>query len=272
MLRDLHHEVHAKPIGRLLRAATTGCVVGCKVSQISLPAFGGMVLIPLDEHTQVYGLIYDIHIDDDGLVRQLVTAESVSQEVIADTTVVPAGGTTQPPEISLVIPGLNEAASLPELAHRIHAALAGVRRYELIFIDDGSTGYSDTGMVAYNTASGYQGDVHYTTTGYTSKTATWSFGVLPAGTYRIAILGDSVNYSIGHYIGPRAYDRPDSRWFKQAHLRRTQQFYEPGTAVLRTQMFDSRGGSLEVTETSSLVGLGSTLSVATSVTTTLRYL
>ncbi len=74
----------AYEIGRLLRAATTGCVVGCKVSQISLPVFGGMVLIPLDDHTQVYGLIYDIRIDDDGLVRQLVTAPNVSPEVILD--------------------------------------------------------------------------------------------------------------------------------------------------------------------------------------------
>ena len=41
-----------------------------------------------------------------------------------------------------------------------------------------------------------------------------------------AILGDSVNYSIGHYIGPRAFDKPDSRWFKQEHLRRTQAFYD----------------------------------------------
>lgn len=41
-----------------------------------------------------------------------------------------------------------------------------------------------------------------------------------------AILGDSVNYGIGHYIGPRVFDRPDSRWFKQVHLRRTQAFYD----------------------------------------------
>ena len=41
-----------------------------------------------------------------------------------------------------------------------------------------------------------------------------------------AILGDTVNYSIGHYIGPRVYDKPDSRWFKQEHLRRTQAFYD----------------------------------------------
>ena len=41
-----------------------------------------------------------------------------------------------------------------------------------------------------------------------------------------AILGDTVNYSVGHYIGPKVFDRPDSRWFKQEHLRRTQHFYD----------------------------------------------
>ena len=46
-----------------------------------------------------------------------------------------------------------------------------------------------------------------------------------------AILGDSLNYAIGHFIGPRVYDRPDSRWFKQEHLRRTQAFYDKYGAV-----------------------------------------
>jgi len=41
-----------------------------------------------------------------------------------------------------------------------------------------------------------------------------------------AILGDSVNYAIGRYIGPKAFSRPDSRWFRQDHLRRTQAFYD----------------------------------------------
>ena len=41
-----------------------------------------------------------------------------------------------------------------------------------------------------------------------------------------AILGDTINYTVGHYIGPRAFDKPDSRWFKQEHLRRTQAFYD----------------------------------------------
>jgi len=74
-------------IGRLLRAGTTGCVIGCRVTQLNVPAFGGMVRISLEDGSQVYGLIHDIHIDDDGLVRQLVTAAEVSEEVILDNRV-----------------------------------------------------------------------------------------------------------------------------------------------------------------------------------------
>ena len=40
-----------------------------------------------------------------------------------------------------------------------------------------------------------------------------------------AVLGDSVNYAVGHYIGPKAFHKPDSRWFRQEYLRRTQAFY-----------------------------------------------
>jgi membrane-associated protein len=41
-----------------------------------------------------------------------------------------------------------------------------------------------------------------------------------------AVLGDSVNYTVGHYIGPKAFHKPDSRWFRQEYLRRTQSFYD----------------------------------------------
>ena len=73
-------------IGRLLRAGTTGFIVGCRVSQLDqdAPAFGALVRAPLGNGYQIYGLIHDIHIDDDGLVRQLVTADNVSDEVMKD--------------------------------------------------------------------------------------------------------------------------------------------------------------------------------------------
>jgi len=41
-----------------------------------------------------------------------------------------------------------------------------------------------------------------------------------------AVLGDSVNYGVGHYIGPKVFERPASRWFRKEHLLRTQAFYE----------------------------------------------
>jgi hypothetical protein len=71
-------------IGRLLRSGTTGFVVGCKVNQLNAPSFGAMVRVPLEAQYQVYGVIYDIHIEDDGLVRQLITAQDVPEEVLRD--------------------------------------------------------------------------------------------------------------------------------------------------------------------------------------------
>lgn len=71
-------------IGRLLRAGTAGFTAGCRVSQMKVPSFGALVHVPLGEGYRVYGLIHDIHIDDDGLVRQLVTAENVQAEVMQD--------------------------------------------------------------------------------------------------------------------------------------------------------------------------------------------
>jgi hypothetical protein len=75
---------HAIEIGRLLRAGTSGFVVGCRVSQLESPSFGALVKAPLPGEYEIFGLIYDIHIDDDGLVRQLVTAEDVDQNIIED--------------------------------------------------------------------------------------------------------------------------------------------------------------------------------------------
>jgi hypothetical protein len=74
-------------IGRLLRAGNAGFVVGCRVSQLESPSFGALVNVPLENGYCIYGLIHDIRIDDDGLVRQLVTAEGIDDNVIADNRV-----------------------------------------------------------------------------------------------------------------------------------------------------------------------------------------
>jgi len=75
----------ALDIGRVLRASTVGFVVGCRVSQLSVPAFGSLVKArPVSEGESVYGLIYNMHIDDDPLVRRLVLAEDPNEELIND--------------------------------------------------------------------------------------------------------------------------------------------------------------------------------------------
>lgn len=99
------------PIGRLLRSSITGCVVGCNLSQATVPAFGQMVLIPLDDRMKVFGLVYDIHIDDDGLVRQLVTASSISEAVIEDNRV----NRNVPLEMSVLFVGCESEARISHL-------------------------------------------------------------------------------------------------------------------------------------------------------------
>ena len=49
----------------------------------------------------------------------------------------------------------------------------------------------------------------------------WLFMIL----FLAAVLGDTVNYSIGHIVGPRAF-HGQNRFLKREHLDRTHQFYE----------------------------------------------
>jgi len=41
-----------------------------------------------------------------------------------------------------------------------------------------------------------------------------------------AVLGDTINYAIGHYLGPKVFHYERSRFFNPDHLRKTHQFYE----------------------------------------------
>jgi membrane-associated protein len=41
-----------------------------------------------------------------------------------------------------------------------------------------------------------------------------------------AIIGDSINYTIGHYIGPKIFEKEKIRFLKKEHLIKTHQFYE----------------------------------------------
>ena len=46
-----------------------------------------------------------------------------------------------------------------------------------------------------------------------------------------AVLGDSVGYTFGRRVGPRIFNRPDARLFKQEYIRRAQEFYDKHGAI-----------------------------------------
>ena len=83
--------------------------------------------------------------------------------------------------------------------------------------------FAETGLVVFPFLPG---DSILFISGTVVASADLDVHVLVATLVAAAILGDTVNYSVGHYVGPKVFERPDSRWFKQAHLRRTQEFYE----------------------------------------------
>lgn len=72
-------------IGWVLRASTTGFIVGCRVLQPSVPQFGDLVKVPLpNTDTDVFGLIYDVQVRDDPAVRQLILAGEMEPEAMLD--------------------------------------------------------------------------------------------------------------------------------------------------------------------------------------------
>jgi membrane-associated protein len=50
----------------------------------------------------------------------------------------------------------------------------------------------------------------------------WLFLILSVA----AVIGDTVNYWIGHRVGPKVFSREDVRFFKKEYLDRTHEFYE----------------------------------------------
>ncbi len=71
-------------IGRLLSSNSRQFLVGCRVAQADIPALGTLVRVNPQSNYAIFGLVYDLYIADDGLVRQLATVEEMDESVIAD--------------------------------------------------------------------------------------------------------------------------------------------------------------------------------------------
>jgi membrane-associated protein len=102
------------------------------------------------------------------------------------------------------------------------AALAGEYGpwlYAILFV----VIFAETGLVVFPFLPG---DSLLFISGTVVAAASLNVHALVATLAIAAILGDSVNYAIGRYLGPKVYSRPDSRWIRQDHLRYTQAFYD----------------------------------------------
>jgi membrane-associated protein len=99
------------------------------------------------------------------------------------------------------------------------AAQYGAWLYAILFV----VIFAETGLVV---CPFLPGDSILFIAGTVIAAASLDVHVLVAALIVAAVLGDSVNYGIGHYIGPKAFHKPDSRWFRREYLRRTQDFYD----------------------------------------------
>ena len=71
-------------VGRVLQAGTRGFAIGCAVMQPEIPAFGSFVRAEGQASGQaIYGLIYDVSVEDDPFVRQFIGANP-PEEVVRD--------------------------------------------------------------------------------------------------------------------------------------------------------------------------------------------
>ncbi len=96
-------------IGRLLRSSTTGYVFGCSVPEPGVPRFGDFVKAPAQRgQTEVIGLIYDIVIEDDPFVRQMVITPDLDEAYIQDQRV----NRQVPIEVSVLAIGYRDSAGL----------------------------------------------------------------------------------------------------------------------------------------------------------------
>ena len=102
------------------------------------------------------------------------------------------------------------------------AALAGEYGpwlYAILFV----VIFAETGLVVFPFLPG---DSLLFISGTVVAAASLNVHALVGVLWAAAVLGDSVNYAIGRYVGPKVFQRPDSRWLRQDHLLRTQAFYD----------------------------------------------
>jgi membrane-associated protein len=87
--------------------------------------------------------------------------------------------------------------------------------------------FAETGLVIFPLLPG---DSLLFVSGAVAATSGINIHLLVLIVFAAAVLGDTVNYSVGHFIGPKAFHRPQDtrlgRWLKPEYMERTHRFYE----------------------------------------------
>ena len=87
-------------VGRVLSSSTASFSIGVKTLAAEVPHFGGFVKVAAPDGSEVIGLIYDVLIEDDPFVRQMIGAD-VDDVYIADQRL----NRQVPIEISVLVVG-----------------------------------------------------------------------------------------------------------------------------------------------------------------------
>lgn len=68
----------------VLRASLVGFTAGCKLLLQDVPHFGDLVKVRANGTLNLFGLIYDVTVQDDLMVRQLILADVLEPELVLD--------------------------------------------------------------------------------------------------------------------------------------------------------------------------------------------
>jgi len=96
------------PVGRVLRASNREFAIGCRVMQPEIPVFGSFVRVEgRAPDSAIYGLIYDVVVQDDLFVRRFIIADP-PEEVVQDQR----QNRQVPIEVSVLAVGCRQGAQI----------------------------------------------------------------------------------------------------------------------------------------------------------------
>jgi len=121
--------------------------------------------------------------------------------------------------IDLLLDFLRTLTDPEKLIHLLSSTLTGWLGYLMLF----AVVFAETGLLM-----GFflPGDSLLFTVGVVAGAGKLDIVLINILLMAAAVIGDGVGYYLGYKTGPRIFNRPDSRLFKQEHLRRTHAFYE----------------------------------------------